>query len=216
MFLRTPGYPVFIATVYAVFGEHQTAVLVVQVLLSVLTLWLAFVVATRLFGEPAGVASAAVLALDPLQFHASGTLLTETLDGFALLLVVAIAFRALTSATPKVRWSFLLGTALVMATFIRPTTYYACILLIVVFGVLWLRERSRRRLTALLVCALPMVIGLGAWQLRNHENVGSSRFSGTEAYTLYYYHGAGVLARVNGTDVESERVRLRREARAAR
>ena len=211
MFLRTPGYPVFIATVYAVFGRHETAVLVAQVLLSVLTLWVAFVVAARLFGEAAGIVSAAVLGLDPLQFRTSGTLLTETLDGLALLLVVALAFRALSSARSGAGWPFLLGTALVAATFVRPTTYYACILLVLLLAVLWLRSRTRQRLTVLVACAVPLVIGLGAWQVRNDENVGSWRFSGTEAYTLYYYHGAGVLARVHGTDVETERARLRRE-----
>jgi len=45
-YLRTPGYPLFVAAVYRVFGERNTAVLLVQVLLSALTVYLAYLLAS--------------------------------------------------------------------------------------------------------------------------------------------------------------------------
>ena len=60
-YLRTPGYPLFIAAVYRVFGERNTAVLLVQVLLSAVTVYLAYLLATRTWSSTIGLV-AAVLA----------------------------------------------------------------------------------------------------------------------------------------------------------
>ena len=67
-FLRTPGYPTFIAAVYRVFGENDnTAVLLVQVVLSALTVLLAYLLAARMWSKPIGLLAALLVALDPLQ-----------------------------------------------------------------------------------------------------------------------------------------------------
>src|SRR5260221_3348614 len=87
-FLRTPGYPVFIAAVYRVFGENDnTAVLLVQVLLSALTVFLAYLLAARVWSVPIGLLAALFVTLDPLQTITSATLLTEVLDALLLLAV---------------------------------------------------------------------------------------------------------------------------------
>src|SRR6185295_1609253 len=66
-FLRTPGYPLFVAAVYRVFGEHDTAVLLVQVVLSALTVYLAFLLGARIWSVPIGLLAALFTTLEPLQ-----------------------------------------------------------------------------------------------------------------------------------------------------
>jgi hypothetical protein len=90
--------------VFAVAGDSETAVLVLQVLLSVATAWLAFVIAGALWGQLAGISAALVNALDVTQFTSSGVILTETLGALALLVFVGIGYRVASRRPPLARW----------------------------------------------------------------------------------------------------------------
>lgn len=82
-FLRTPGYPVFIAVVRDVAGSGNTRLLLAQAGLSTLTVFLAFVLATRLWSVTTGLVAGALVALEPLQFYTAGTLIAEGLSALA-------------------------------------------------------------------------------------------------------------------------------------
>ena len=114
-FLRTPGYPAFIAAVYRVFGENDnTAVLLAQVLLSALTVLLAYLLAARMWSEPIGLLAALLVALDPLQNTSASTLLTESLGALLLLAVAAIGFVAFSHERPRLGLWAGLGLAIVV------------------------------------------------------------------------------------------------------
>jgi len=65
--VRTPGYPLFIAMIYRVCGERPGAVIVAQILVSVGTLALLFLLTRDLFGPAVAVVAALLLALDPVS-----------------------------------------------------------------------------------------------------------------------------------------------------
>src|SRR5438034_2458436 len=62
--VRTPGYPLFAAAVFALFGERPAAVVAVQAVLSVVTIALAYAIARTLWDARAGLLAAALLAVD--------------------------------------------------------------------------------------------------------------------------------------------------------
>ena len=87
-----------------------------------------------------------------------------------------------------------------MSTFVRPVTYYLPPFVLVLL-VVW----SRRRRFALVdlgkaaaAFLVPIVVLCGAWQVRNHHEVGSWRFSGVEAKNMYMFRAAGVVAHEAG------------------
>jgi 4-amino-4-deoxy-L-arabinose transferase-like glycosyltransferase len=82
---RTPGYPVFIAGVFAVFGERLLPVLVLQAVLAVGTVFLAYVIASRVWDDTVGLVAATILALDPFQIRAADWIATESVTGLLLL-----------------------------------------------------------------------------------------------------------------------------------
>ena len=213
-FLRTPGYPAFIAAVYRVFGENDnTAVLLVQVVLSALTVLLAYLLAARMWSEKIGVLAALLVALDPLQNTSASALLTESLGALLLLAVAAIGFVAFSHDRPRLRLWAGLGLAIAVATLVRPVTYYLPLLVVVLLLVRYARRRDRwLDLTKILaVFLVPLVVVLGGWQLRNHERVDSWRISGIEAKNLYTFRAAGVVARESGISLEEARHRVREE-----
>ena len=73
---RMPGYPIFIAAIYAVAGEHSLAVLIVQAFLGAACVPLVYLVARRV-SVATGLVAAALMALDPLGILFSAMLLSE-------------------------------------------------------------------------------------------------------------------------------------------
>jgi 4-amino-4-deoxy-L-arabinose transferase-like glycosyltransferase len=196
-FLRTPGYPVFIAAVYRVFGETNTAVLLAQVALSALTVFLAYLLAARIWSVPIGLLAALLTVLEPLQNATSATLLTETLSATLLLATAVIGWAAFTSDRPKLALWGSLGLAMATAALVRPVTYYLPLLVVGLLLVRYARRRDRwldfvKITVAFLV---PVVVLVGGWQLRNHQRVDSWQFSGIEAKNIYLYRAGGVVAR---------------------
>ncbi len=81
--IRLPGYPAFLATVFAIFGmEHYRAVLVVQMFVDVGTCFLVAEIARRVFGPGAARAAFLLAAICPFTANYVATALTETLEIF--------------------------------------------------------------------------------------------------------------------------------------
>jgi hypothetical protein len=211
-FLRTPGYPAFIALLYGAFGEDNTAVLLAQVVLSVLTVLLVALLAARMWSPAVGLLAALLVSLEPLQLYTAGTLLTEALATLLLALVAMAGFFVFADDKPKLGWVALLGFAMSAATMVRPVTYYLPVIVVLLLGYRAIRTRmgladALRILAAFLV---PLVIIIGGWQLRNHDAVGSWRLTGVEGKNVYLYRAAGVVADQKGISLQAAQDRLKR------
>ena len=133
-FVRTPGYPAFIALVYLVFGDSHAALLLVQVVVSTLTVLMVFLLGTRMWSVSVGLLAAAMTVIEPLQWYAAGTILSESLATLLLMLVVAVGFKVFSQEKPELRWVLLLGVAMALATMVRPVTYYLPLFVIVLLA----------------------------------------------------------------------------------
>jgi 4-amino-4-deoxy-L-arabinose transferase-like glycosyltransferase len=93
---RLPGYPAFLAAVFAVFGvENFRAVLLVQTLFDLGTCWLIADMARRLLSERAAKAAFLLAGLCPFLANYAAAALTEALEIFFTTLALDLAFRAL-------------------------------------------------------------------------------------------------------------------------
>jgi 4-amino-4-deoxy-L-arabinose transferase-like glycosyltransferase len=207
IYARTPGYPLVVAGVFAV-DENETLFLFVQVLLSCATVLLAYVLAKRLWGATVGILAAALVALEPLQFAASGTLLTESLFSLLVLCVVAAGFRVFATGGRSVKWCVLLGLAVAAAALVRPTIYYLPLFVVLLLVVSAKGIGVRTTVAAIVAFAVPVVVLVGGWQVRNDHEVGSWHYSGIEGVNLYSYRGADALARHDGISLAAAREQL--------
>jgi len=88
---RTPGYPLFIASVFKVAGRSFNAVRLIQCILDTITVYLVFAVCVLIFGSfPAALLAALAYGLYPPAVVGTTYILSETLFTF-LLLVFALA-----------------------------------------------------------------------------------------------------------------------------
>ncbi len=150
--IRLPGYPLFLAACFAVFGNaNYLAVLWVQIAVDLLTCALLGVLAERLMGRRAGLATVWLAALCPFTANYAVAALTETLSLFC----VALAFFALerwSAAWGEGRrgggWAAVVGVACSYALLLRPDQ--GLLAVSVVPAMVWIglrRDRGRGRNT---------------------------------------------------------------------
>jgi 4-amino-4-deoxy-L-arabinose transferase-like glycosyltransferase len=167
---RPPGYPVFLAAIYAVTGESARAGRVAQVILGVVVVALTGLLARRAFGGTVALFAAALSALNPFLAFISGYLLTENLYMVLLLAALLVARDPRTLAASH-RRAVATGALLALATLARPTglPMFEWVLgaLLVWSGVSWRTRLSRGALAA---AAFALVVL--PWYARNASVVG--------------------------------------------
>jgi 4-amino-4-deoxy-L-arabinose transferase-like glycosyltransferase len=210
MTYRTPGYPAFLAAVYAVFGENQPAAILFQVLLSLVTIYLTWRLAWRLWGDQVALSAAALLALDPLSLTYSLKIMTE--NNFTLFVMVAIlaGVNLVTNQRRRAGWALLLGLTLALATLTRPLSYYLpipVILGVMIWG--WKRRWGARSMavTALLIL-LPNLLLIGGWTWRNFRLTGAPVYTSIEGYYTYFWQAANVIAERDGLEIDKVQLQL--------
>ncbi|MDW5266595.1 MULTISPECIES: glycosyltransferase family 39 protein [Acidobacteriaceae] len=167
--IRLPGYPLFLAACFRVFGmEHYTAVMVVQSIVDLFTCLVISALAGRLFGRRAAMVALWLAALCPFTANYVAAPLTETLS----LACVAIAFYGLerwrTTSLGLNRWLWVIAFALAYALLLRPEQ--GLLAAAVLAAMLWVSSRERdwvRSAWPVAVVAVCMVLPLAPWAVRN-------------------------------------------------
>jgi 4-amino-4-deoxy-L-arabinose transferase-like glycosyltransferase len=209
IFVRTPGYPAVLAAILWL-TNSRWAISPIQAALSILTVVGTLVVVRRILGPAAGLVAALIVALDPLQFALSGTILTESLTSLMLVGVAAAGAVVFIRRPERVSmpWVAALGLLIAVATMFRPTMWFFPLVVLVLLAIHFRAVPPRALLTVLLVFALPIVAVVGGWQVRNHYAVHSWQVSGTAGIVMYCYNAAAVEAKVDGTSVPTARRKL--------
>jgi 4-amino-4-deoxy-L-arabinose transferase-like glycosyltransferase len=104
-FSRLPGYPAFLAAIFAIFGDNNfRAVLLIQLLFDLGTCLLVADLARRMFSERAAKAAFLLAGICPFLANYAAAALTETLEIFFTALALDFAIRGLhvmfAAATP--------------------------------------------------------------------------------------------------------------------
>jgi len=145
---RLPGYPAFLAVIFALFGAGDfRAVLLVQVLFDLATCFLIADLARRLFSARTAQAAFVLAALCPFLANYTAAVLTETLEIFFTALALDLAFWALgigETATPPARYGAWIGCGLSVggAILLRPDG--GILLAAIGAYLLWLLVRNSR------------------------------------------------------------------------
>jgi 4-amino-4-deoxy-L-arabinose transferase-like glycosyltransferase len=171
-YARLPGYPAFLAIIFAIFGmEHYRAVLVVQIIIDVATCVLCADIARRLFGAKAAKISFLLAALCPFLANYSAAALTETLEVFFTAAALDCALAGLQQKRLGM-WA-LCGLSCGAAILLRPDGGLLPFVLVLylVWTVFFRRHSpplSRRYLfESALLLSVVCVICLAPWTIRN-------------------------------------------------
>jgi hypothetical protein len=167
-----PGYPLFIAGIYTVFGQQNTTVRIAQGLIDVLTCllvaFISFNLAPAALRTPAAISALVIYGcLSWFTVDWTRYVLTETLALFFTCLAIAAGITALRMG--RRLWA-VAGAMCGMALLIRPDS----VLLVSAFVLFLALQIVRRRNAAvsdLLVFSLAVVVILTPWILRNYASL---------------------------------------------
>ena len=174
--LRPPAYPYLLGGLYELAGVKVNAARLVGVALGVVSVWLVFLIALRLFSRRAALVAAAIAAVFPPLVWLSASLLSENL--FVPLVLAAALALVHARERPGVAVVAAAGALLGLAALTRSNG--ALLLVAALVAVVPLR---RPALVVALVAAF--VVTLVPWTLRNASAVDAFRPLGTQAgYTL--------------------------------
>ncbi len=192
--LRPPLYPLLVAGVYAVAGvDNFQAVRLVQVLLSLATVWLVYRLGREAFSERVGLWAATLIAFYPTLLGMNNLILTETL--FTLLLTAACYAVVRYYRQEKVGYLALAGLLLGLAALTRSIVWLSPPLL-AGYVLLTARCSLARRALGAGVMVLAFAATVAPWSVRNTllqgtfvtiDTMGGRNFlMGNYAYTPLY------------------------------
>ncbi len=167
--IRLPGYPLFLALIFRVFGMFNFgAVRAVQLVLDLVGCLVLSGLAERLFGRRAGSAALVLAVMCPFTANYTAAPLTETLT----LLSISIAFwgferwrREGADWNAPLAW---VAGSLAVSVLLRPEQGLLCV--VVVGAMVWVcRGRGVRGIAPVVVVVLAVALPLVPWTVRNWE-----------------------------------------------
>lgn len=183
---RAPGYPAFLAVVFALFGVSIMALFVHALVASTAPIFLYLL--TRTFHERAAFWGAIVFALEPVRLFLSASFLSD-----ALFAVLFLAMLALTAAVKdgSVGRAIGVGALLGACILVRPIAIF---LPLVVAAYLIVDHRfSKRGFLAGLLVGLSALAIIFPWMYRNHEVFNSWNIASVGSANLVLYNAPEFL-----------------------
>jgi 4-amino-4-deoxy-L-arabinose transferase-like glycosyltransferase len=181
---RPPGWPVLLAGIWRLTGQHLWSARLLLVLLGAATCVLGAVIARKLWGDLPGLAAGMLLALDPLLVATGATLESETL--FTLLVVGAVAAALYARDRPRPYRLLAVGALAGLAALTRTNG----LVLIPVVACLAVPPHWRwRSVAAVLTTILVAAAVIAPWTVRNavhlHRFVPVSTETGNTLAGMY-------------------------------
>jgi 4-amino-4-deoxy-L-arabinose transferase-like glycosyltransferase len=186
--MRVPGYPAFLASVFAVAGQSPRAAMLAQVVVDLATCFVVALIAARLAPESSrrrvALAGLWLAALCPFTANYTAVVLTETLVIFLTALAILVLLQtdvggasvARTTAFLANPW-LLAGIVVGFGTLVRPETPLVLFAAGLVLLAKWWRPADWMKLVrAGLLMALGLLIPLVPWAARNWYTLHDVQF----------------------------------------
>jgi 4-amino-4-deoxy-L-arabinose transferase-like glycosyltransferase len=163
---RTPGYPIFMASVFKVAGRNFNAVRIAQCVLDTISTYLVFAICLIIFGSHiAGILAALAYAVYPPAILGATYILSETLFTFLLLIFAVTCVLGMRARQyPLFAVS---GIFFGLATLTRPSALPLPFVLLVI-ALIWRRDLWK----GFLILALAFSLTMLPWGLRNKRDMG--------------------------------------------
>lgn len=203
---RTPGYPLFLAALFSVFGsDANAAVVLVQLLSGGIVAFILYYLGKLYFGSKVGIAAGLIYMLVPNVVLWSMAILSDVL--FSLVLVLAFVPIALYVRNSKIWLLAVAGILLGMAGLIRPIG----MMLLLLWAVLlvgmnaFTKKPLRHILLAGSVFVATAGMLLGAWVIRNTIVWDRTMLSSISVWNLGHYMAPAAMAEAEGISLNEAR-----------
>lgn len=170
---RPPGYPVFIAIIYAITNFNPVVVRFTQLFIFGIISVMVYFLGRRLFGEKVGIISGVFTACWWGIGNYANIMARETLIAFYSITLLWLLYLA--SEQLKIRYFVFIGLVLGVYTLTNPTPQYLILFLIVNFlFVLRKKMHWKKMIISLLLMVFSFSLVLTPWIIRNNKHYGGT------------------------------------------
>ena len=196
--VRVPGYPLFLSW-FLDAGRPGAGLVVAQAALGAAVAGITWRIGVDLFDRSTGLLAVAALSVSPYAaIHDTAlqdTVLADVLMALGILLLLRL------ERTPRARWA--LSAGVVLAATVLVTARLALILPGVLAWACWRAGRSWPvRVTHAALLALPVVVLIGAWLVRNDRVVGAPVLTTVVGESLWTANNAVTLNRFPAQSID--------------
>ena len=178
--LIPPGYPIFLAICYVIFGINTLSFYMPQILLSAFSCILIYFIAKKIFNARVAIISSLLFALYPDLIFWTYMVRTETLFIFLL----ALIFWLLLKDNKDYPFAFIMG-ALLGITCLTKLTLLFFAPIIIVWEFLFFKTSNQRKLIYLFILCFSFILTLSPWIIRNYAVFGSFSILTDEVWTIF-------------------------------
>jgi len=114
---RTPGYPIFLAIIYSIFGVKPYIVLIFQIIINIFSILILYEIAKKIFSKKIALISSFLFSIDPHTILYTCELFTETFFTFIILLTFMCFVNAIN--TKEIKYFILTALFLGFSTLVR-------------------------------------------------------------------------------------------------
>jgi 4-amino-4-deoxy-L-arabinose transferase-like glycosyltransferase len=188
--IRTPGYPIFLALIYFLFGQSSFPVVAAQIFLNLLTLFFLYKIALLILPRREAILGTILFSLALESVLTAFFILTETFFAF---LVAVITWSLLKYyKSPSWKWAALAGVTTGLAILARPI---AILYPLVVILVLLISKTNWRTRLANLAIGLALTAAIVTpWLVRNYNTLGVFSLSTISGRYYLYYQAAFLVS----------------------
>lgn len=203
----TPGYPFFLAFIYALFGHSKIVVVLIQIILGALVMIALYRFVYKRFGEKPAFWASLLFILDINSALFTTQLTTESL--FTLVLVMTLLLVLEVFEEGSLGKTLLAGIFLGMATIIRPIAIYFAfpILIYVLFT-----KISRKKLGQWAIILGLQLILISPWVIRNRVVFGELFYTTISDVNMLRYQAAPLKAAFEHKSRDAAQEELERNA----
>jgi 4-amino-4-deoxy-L-arabinose transferase-like glycosyltransferase len=169
--IRTPGYPVFVALIYAVVGDSQLAVTIVQAFVFAALCLVVYAAMRHIASPGVSLAAAAATALYPTFPYFGALVLTELWTAFVLTCGMFCCLRAVKTESPG--WFAAAGLLIALAALTRPGFFLLPLFLALPAAVhVWQTAPRQRVLAGWAVFMAVFAMLMAPWFAYNYRHFG--------------------------------------------
>ena len=207
LLIRTPGYPIFIAIIYTIFGQKDIALVIANIILSCLSIILINKILNNLISKEATSIGTFLYAFEPLSISLIYYVLPQIFFQFLLFLIIMYSLKLLRINFSIKNW-ILFGFSLAITSIVKPVSFYLICPLII--GVIFFLYKNKIKFLIitkyLTIISIPLIIVLGGWLYRNYLITGNFIISHIQALDLFYFKAPAVLSIKENITFEEARV----------
>lgn len=181
---KPPGYPLFLAGIFSVFGSNLTPVLYIQAVISAFSALLVYAIGRKIGSEKAAMTAYVFSILYYPLWYSAGTLMRETLMGFLILLLICALIKWFRGN--YVFGGFWAGLTAGMASLVKSVVLPVIPLYLLAF------LKQKKGLKGAFAFLIGAALVLAPWGIRNYLRTGhfflASTNGGYHALLLYNEH----------------------------